>query len=298
MRRPIAAATCSRSAFCCTSCSRAETRSPAGASTRRLTRSSASRPRGSPSGSRRFRERSIRWSTDCSRRIRRRDTSPSGRFARTLRRLSVDLSSLATQPPSGIADRPAGDDGDQADRARTRALSAAAVRRAGEVRPRQLHSAPRRRGDREDPARGRNADCRAAPRVPDAGRTVLRARGHATADPLHRGARGSIATDAAVGLPPGSWCERTGAREADARAPSALPRHADAAGPPGALAAAVPVHEFPGVPRPRGPGDAARHLPRRSAVGGRIDAAADATPRPAARRPPQSSSWPHIARWE
>ena len=66
---------------------------------------------GSSSGCRRFRERSIRWSTDCSRRIRRRDTSPSGRFARHCVACLSISPPLATQPPSGIADRPAADHG-------------------------------------------------------------------------------------------------------------------------------------------------------------------------------------------
>ena len=47
-----------------------------------------------------------------------------------------------------------------------------------------------------------------------------------------------------------------------------------------------PVHECPGVPDPQQSVHAARHLHRRPAVGGRVDAAADAAPGAAAREPP------------
>ena len=119
-------------------------------------------------------------------------------------------------------------------------------------------------------------------RLPDAGRPMLRAGGHATADPVHRSARGSVAADAAVGFSPGDRPERTRAREADARAASPLSRHGDAAGAAAAPAATIPLHECPGVSDAGSAVRAAGDLHRRPAVGGRIDAAADAASGPAA----------------
>ena len=209
-----------------------------------------------------------------------------GEARSALRQLSVDLSPSTSITLTGVADRADERRQRQTDRTRARARPAASEPESGEVRQRQPRHPSRRCGRGQNSTGRRRAGHGAPAWLPNAGRALLRAGGHARAHRVHGSPRRGLSADAGRGVSSGRRGKRARTGEADARAESPLPRPGAAAATATGVATTVPVHECPRVLDALRTVHAPRHLHRRRAVGGRVDVRVDAAPGPAPCEPP------------